>query len=56
VRRVAELIATAEVLRNRAVKGEAIDIDDKLTKLPALTWRRRPDSAFGKMSIFLILL
>jgi hypothetical protein len=44
VRRVAELTATAEVLRNRALKGESIDID-KLTKLESET--RRAERALG---------
>jgi hypothetical protein len=44
VRRVAELTAAAEVLRNRALKGESIDID-KLTKLESET--RRAERALG---------
>jgi hypothetical protein len=44
VRRVAELTATAEVLRNRALKGESIDID-KLTKLESET--RRAERSLG---------
>src|SRR6516225_283264 len=38
VRRVAELTTTAEVLRNRALKGESIDID-RLVKLESETRR-----------------
>ena len=44
VRRVAELTTTAEMLRNRALKGESIDID-KLVKLESET--RRAERALG---------